>query len=154
MSRAWRIPAIGLAAIALGLAAGLGGAWLGLAQPVRQQGFPQTVAALLDTDAIAMTPDQTARVAQLRRGYEVSRKASGERLQSALVALTDTIVQSGDNPQQVEDAANLVDGIVHERRMDSIRFIKDVGGVLDARQRQAFNRAFRDAVVHDNTYSQ
>jgi Spy/CpxP family protein refolding chaperone len=141
-------------AIALGLIAGFAGARAGLSQAHEPEPFPQTVSHLLDDGSVGLTQTQRERIAALRQVYEGERKASGARLQTALVALSEAVVQNPGKNAQVEAAAALVDGIVHERRMASIAFIADARGLLAESQRAAFDKAFLSVVAHDPSYSQ
>ncbi|MBO9602829.1 MAG: hypothetical protein J7496_10015 [Novosphingobium sp.] len=146
--------AIVAGAIALGLIAGFGGAWAGLSQARAPEPFPQTVSALLDDASVGLTIEQHARIDALRQSYEAERKASGARLQTALVALSQAVVQKADKPAQVEAAAALVDGIVHERRMASIAFISNARALLTGPQRTTFDTSFLRVVANDPSYSQ
>jgi len=141
-----------IAAIALGLAAGLGGAWLGLSNAKGAETFPQVVSQLLQNSAAGLSPPQHARIEQLRQNYEAERQTSGRRLQNALVSLAEAVVQTPDGSDQVEAAADLVDRIVHERRMASIRYITDARATLNPDQRAAFDKAFLQVVANDPSY--
>jgi hypothetical protein len=141
-------------AVALGLGAGLGGAWLGLSKATESRGFSQVVSQLLEDGKVGLSPEQHARIEQLRVHYETDRRASGAQLQTALVALAQSVVQTPDRPEQVDVTAKLVDGIVHERRMASIGYISDARAVLEPAQRAAFDKAFLQVVANDPSYSQ
>lgn len=152
--RPFGTPAILAGAIALGLLAGLGGAWLGLSRATAPASFPETVGRLLDDGEVALSQAQSEQIEKLRADYEAERAASGARLQTALIALAEAVVQSGENSPQVEPAATLVDRIVHERRMASIAYISRARGLLDPGQRAAFDKAFLQVVANDPSYSQ
>ncbi|WEK47885.1 MAG: hypothetical protein P0Y56_06210 [Candidatus Andeanibacterium colombiense] len=143
-----------LGAIALGLAAGFGGAWAGLSRVRDPAPFPQTVSALLDDSSVGLSATQHAQIDALRRDYESERKASGARLQIALVALSQAVVQKPGRQDQIEAAATLVDGIVHQRRMASIAFISNARALLAEPQQAAFDKAFLQVVANDHSYSQ
>lgn len=142
------------AAIVLGLMAGLGGAWLGLSRVQAPADFPHVVSQLLGEGGADLSSDQHANIEELRKAYEADRLASGLRLQTALVALAEAVVQKADNPEQVAAAAALVDKIVAERRMASIAYITSARGVLTPDQREAFDKAFLQVVANDPSYSQ
>lgn len=154
MKRPFGNLAIAVSAIMLGLIAGFGGAWLGMSRAAAPTAFPQAVSQLLERSEVALTPAQRDRIADLRAGYESERAASGTRLRTALVALAEAVVQSGDNRQEVDAAAALVDSIVHERRMASIAYISRARGLLEPGQRAAFDEAFLQVVANDPSYTQ
>ena len=146
--------AIAIGAIFLCFAAGFGGARLGMSQAKNTESFPRVVSHLLENSDVGLTVAQQAKIDTLRQGYEMERRSSGVRLQTALIALAEAVIQSVDNPDQTEAAATLVDRIVHERRMASISYISDAREVLDPRQRAIFDKAFLRVVANDPSYSQ
>lgn len=154
MSRLPTSFAVIAAAIVLGLIAGLGGAWLGLSREQAPSDFPHVVSQLLGQGGADLSPDQQATIEELRKIYEADRLASGLRLQTALVALAEAVVQKSDNPDQVAAAAALVDRIVAERRTASIAYITSARAVLTTDQREAFDKAFLQVVANDPSYSQ
>lgn len=154
MNRNFVNPAFAIGAIFLCFAAGFSGARLGMSQAKNTESFPRVVSHLLENSDIELTVAQQAKIDTLRQGYEMERRSSGVRLQTALIALAEAVVQSVDNPDQTEVAAALVDRIVHERRMASISYISDARKVLDQRQRALFDKAFLRVVANDPTYSQ
>jgi Spy/CpxP family protein refolding chaperone len=154
MSRLPTSFAVIAAAIVLGLMAGLGGAWLGLSREQAPPDFPHVVSQLLGQGGADLSHDQQATIDELRKIYEADRLASGLRLQTALVALAEAVVQKSDNPDQVAAAAALVDRIVAERRTASIAYITSARAVLTPDQREAFDKAFLQVVANDPSYSQ
>lgn len=145
--------AVLVCAIILGLAAGLGGAWLGLSRMAQPKEFSQSVSQLLEDGDIGLSTRQHTEIERLRKEYEAERRATGANLQTALVALAEAVVTSGQ-PDQVEAAANLVNSITHERRLASIAYITSARKVLDPDQRAIFDKAFLRVVTNNPSYSQ
>jgi hypothetical protein len=139
----WRVLVL---TVLVGMLAGLSGAWIGTRSQnsAPADSFPTVLRELID--ATGLQPHQREQVDELTRAYLARRAASAARLQTALEELASALVDDGNPEPEKTSAADRVDAIVHERRIDSMGYISAVRRVLDDRQRREFDVRFLQMV--------